>query len=142
MIQFGNKISKGRNKGKTRRCWKPNVRRKMMWSDALEKNLFIKLTRTALRTIRKSGGLDRYLLDDKPGRIRELGMFGWHLRYQVMQSPKIKKKMEEKRKRLGLPEPQTFEQWLEERKPELDRRVEEHSNIMEQTKPFYNHKLH
>lgn len=136
MIQFGNKISQGRNKGKTRRFWKPNVRRKNIYSDALEKNLFIKVTRKALRTIQKSGGLDNYLLDDRPARVKELGIFGWHLRWQVMQTPKIQEQFREQRKKLGLPEPPTFEQWLKQKKMRIDGEVEESTNIRDASKPI------
>ncbi|OKL60267.1 hypothetical protein UA08_04765 [Talaromyces atroroseus] len=118
-ISFGNKISKGRNKGKTRRSWKPNVRWKKMHSDALNKDIMIKLTRKALRTIEKCGGLDRYLLSDKPSRIKELGLTGWQLRYQIMQTPKMQEKFARTRKALGLqPPPETFEDWLKLRELE------------------------
>lgn len=115
-IQFGNKISKGRNKGKTRRSWKPNVRWKKIHSDALDKDLFLKVTRRALRTIEKSKGLDNYLLSDKPARIKELGLTGWELRWKVMQTPSIQEKFRQQRKALGLPEaPPTFEEWVKEK---------------------------
>ena len=142
MIQFGNKISQGRNKGKTRRTWKPNVRRKKMWSDALEKFLFIKLTHRVLRTIWKSGGLDNYLLDDRPGRIKELGIFGWHLRWQVMQTPKIQEQMRQERERLNIPEPPSFEEWLKQKNVDIENQVEENININDRTKPIYNRKLY
>lgn len=142
MIRFGNKISKGRNEGKTRRSWKPNVRRKKIWSDALNKFLFIKVTRRVLRTIRKSDGLDNYLLDDRPGRIKELGIFGWHLRWQVMQTPKIQEQIRQERQRLGLPEPPSFEEWLKQKEEEIKEKVEENINIKDKTKPFYNNKLY
>jgi large subunit ribosomal protein L28 len=115
-IQYGNKISKGRNKGKTRRTWLPNVRRKKIHSEALGQDLFIKVTRKALRTIYKSGGLDKYLLSDRPARLKELGIFGWKLRWRVMQTPAIREKFQKQRERLKLPEPPSFEQWLEEKK--------------------------
>ncbi|KAL5343744.1 ribosomal L28 family-domain-containing protein [Aspergillus crustosus] len=139
-IQFGNKISQGRNKGKTRRSWKPNVRRKKLWSDALEKFLFIKITRKALRTIQKAGSLDKYLLDDRPGRIKELGLFGWNLRWQVMQTDKIQDQFRQERKRLGLPEPPSFEEWVKQKEAEVKEQVEKHTDIKELTKPTYNKK--
>ncbi|GAQ08222.1 54S ribosomal protein L24, mitochondrial [Aspergillus lentulus] len=140
MIQFGNKISKGRNEGKTRRFWKPNVRRKKLWSEALGEYLYIKVTRKALRTIWKSGGLDNYLLDDRPGRIKELGIFGWELRWKVMQTPKIQEQFRQERKRLGLPEPPSFEEWVKQKEAEVKAKVEEETNIKEVTKPTYNEK--
>ncbi|PKY02637.1 50S ribosomal protein L24 [Aspergillus campestris IBT 28561] len=142
-ISFGNKISQGRNEGKTRRSWKPNVRRKKIHSEALGEDLFIKVTRKALRTIRKAGGLDQYLLDDRPGRVRELGMFGWELRWRVMQTPKIQEQFKQERKRLGLPEPPTFEEWVKQKEAELKAQAEEdQTNIKEATKPFYNKQLY
>lgn len=143
MIQFGNKISQGRNKGKTRRFWKPNVRRKMLYSDALEQNLFIKVTRKALRTIQKSGGLDNYLLDDRPARIKELGIFGWELRWKIMQTPKIQAQFTEERRRLGLPQPPSFEKWLARKKGEqFEGEVAKLRDIREETRPTYNSKVH
>ncbi|KAA8648757.1 hypothetical protein EYZ11_006126 [Aspergillus tanneri] len=140
MIQFGNKISKGRNEGKTRRMWKPNVRRKKIHSEALGEDLYIKVTRKALRTIQKSGGLDKYLLDDRPGRIKELGVFGWELRWRVMQTPKIQEQFRQERKKLGLPEPPSFEEWLALKQAEVNASEQDETNIKEATKPTYNKK--
>ncbi|OAX78516.1 hypothetical protein ACJ72_07175 [Emergomyces africanus] len=101
-IQFGNKISKGRNKGKTRRTWKPNIRHEELYSEALGKTLKLKVQHRVLRTIKKVGGLDQYLLGDKPARIKELGVFGWNLRWKVMQSKAMRQKFEEEQKELEL----------------------------------------
>ncbi|CAI7566802.1 unnamed protein product [Penicillium manginii] len=117
MIRFGNKISDGRNKGKTRRSWKPNV------------------TRKALRTIEKEGSLDKYLLGNGQGRIRELGMFGWNLRYQIMQTPKIQEQFQEERQKLGLSEPKSFEEWIKEREDEVEAKIQERLNIKKITTP-------
>lgn len=111
-ILFGNKISKGRNKGKTRRFWKPNVRKEKLYSNALEKEVEVKVTHHVLRTIRKVGGLDQYLLGDKPARIKELGIYGWGLRWKVMTSMAMKKRFKLERQELGLEEPETFKQYL------------------------------
>ncbi|EGD97954.1 50S ribosomal protein L24 [Trichophyton tonsurans CBS 112818] len=111
-IIFGNKISKGRNKGKTRRIWKPNVRKEKVYSKALDEEIELKVTHGVLRTINKVGGLDEYLLGDKPARIKELGMFGWKLRWRVMTSLAMKEKFALERQQLGLQEPETFEQFL------------------------------
>ena len=56
-----------------------------------------------MRTINKCGGLDQYLLGDKPARIKELGLFGWKLRWKVMNSPMMSEKFAEERAKLGLP---------------------------------------
>ncbi|PGG98336.1 hypothetical protein AJ79_08903 [Helicocarpus griseus UAMH5409] len=105
VTQYGNKISKGRNKGKTRRTWKLNIRHELVRSNVLG-NLRLKVTHRVLRTIKKVGGLDQYLLGDKPARIKELGLFGWNLRWRVMQEMRRKKKFEEEERQLGLLEPE------------------------------------
>ena len=63
-----------------------------------------------LRTIDKVGGLDEYLLGNKPARIKELGIEGWRLRWEVMRTPKIRDKIKAERVKLGLPEGG----WIEE----------------------------
>ena len=112
IIQSGNKISKGKNEGKTRRTWKPNICVEKLYSEALGKTLTIKVQHRVLRTIRKVGGLDQYLLGDKPARIKELGVFGWKLRWRVMMSRAMQRRYNEERKQLELPPPETFEQFL------------------------------
>lgn len=55
-----------------------------------------------LRTIDKSGGLDEYLIKDKAGRIKELGMKGWELRWRVMNSPWWKDRCRKEYERMGM----------------------------------------
>jgi len=101
-IQFGNLISH-QNELKSRRTWHPNIHRKRLWSDSLQRFIRVKVQARVLRTIDKVGGLDEYLLGDKPARIRELGVQGWRLRWLVMRTPKIRARIREERVRLGLP---------------------------------------
>lgn len=108
-IQFGNNVSE-KNKGKTRRTWHPNIHRKRLWSDALGKFVQVKVQARVLRTIDKVGGLDEYLLGNKPARIKELGVEGWRLRWEVMRTPKIRDRIKAERVKLGLPEGG----WIEE----------------------------
>eukprot|EP00501_MAST-03F_sp_TOSAG23-6_P001585 GSMAST32.ASY1.ANO1.1651.1 assembled CDS len=61
-IQFGNNVS--HSKRRTRRCWKPNVQSKRLWSVALNDWLKFNVTTTALRCIDKAGGIDNYLLSN------------------------------------------------------------------------------
>lgn len=102
-LQSGNKISKGRNKGKTVRKWFPNVRIEKLRSEALDTELKIPATARVVRTIKKCGGLDEYVTGPKPARIKELGLLGWKLRWLVMTSPKWQAKFEEQRLGLNLP---------------------------------------
>jgi len=80
-ISTGNRISE--SKIKNRRTWKPNVSKKSLWSEALKRDINVKLTARVLRTISKEGGVDKYLVKDKSARIKELGPTGWKLRYLV-----------------------------------------------------------
>lgn len=62
-----------------------------------------RITTRVLRTIDKVGGLDEYLLGDKKGRIKELGVGGWKLRWRIMQTDKVKERFRREREMLGLP---------------------------------------
>jgi large subunit ribosomal protein L28 len=124
--QSGNKISQGKNEGKTRRKWYPNVRVETIRSEALNQTMTIPITASCFRTIKKCGGLDQYLLGDKPARIKELGVYGWNLRWKVINSPSMQQKFQKERSALGLlpppPRNETFEQaW--ERDEELRKEV-------------------
>ncbi|KAI9812380.1 MAG: 39S ribosomal protein L24, mitochondrial [Thelocarpon impressellum] len=102
-IQFGNTVSSNLEL-KNRRAWRPNVHHKRLWSAALGRFLRVRVTARALRSIDKAGGLDGYLLGETPGRIRELGVAGWGLRWRVMQSEAVRARFREERRRLGLPD--------------------------------------
>ena len=101
-VQYGNNVSE-KFKTKTRRTWHPNVVRKKLWSHALQRTVQIKVQARVLKTIDKVGGLDEYLLGEKEGRIKDLGMTGWWLRWAIMQTPHIKKRFAKERESLGLP---------------------------------------
>ena len=58
-----------------------------------------------MRTIKKCGGLDQYLLGDKPARIKELGLFGWKLRWRVMNCAAKFEEFTLERERLPIPTP-------------------------------------
>ncbi|SSD59463.1 probable 54S ribosomal protein L24, mitochondrial [Saccharomycodes ludwigii] len=81
-IQFGNNVSE--SKKKVRRRWLPNIIKKGLWSETLNKIIRIKLTTKVYRTITKEGGIDNYLTKDKSARIKELGPAGWKLRYRIL----------------------------------------------------------
>ncbi|KXT16862.1 hypothetical protein AC579_6820 [Pseudocercospora musae] len=112
-VQFGNNVS-DKFKTKTRRRWNPNVVTKRLWSNALNRNVQIRVTTRVLRTIDKLGGLDEYLLGEKEMRIRELGESGWWLRWAIMQTPAIKQRFRKERAALGIPEDPDMTEALEE----------------------------
>ena len=62
----------------------------------------MRITTRVLRTVDKVGGLDEYLLGEKAGRIKELGMGGWRLRWRIMQSERVKERFRKQRAELGL----------------------------------------
>ncbi|OBZ76218.1 54S ribosomal protein L24, mitochondrial [Grifola frondosa] len=68
------------SKQKTRRTWMPNIHSKRLFSDSLQEFVQLKVTARALRTVKKHGGLDNYLLKTKPDL---LGWEGMRLRILV-----------------------------------------------------------
>ncbi|KAK3311906.1 hypothetical protein B0H66DRAFT_102355 [Apodospora peruviana] len=100
-IRFGNKVS-AKNEIKTRRKWRPNVHHKRLFSQSLNTMVRTRVTMRVLRTIDKCGGLDEYLLGNKTGRIKELGPWGWMLRWRIMQSPAVQERFAAERAALGL----------------------------------------
>lgn len=102
LIRFGNNVSK-KNEIKTRRKWRPNVQQKRLWSKSLEVFVRTRVTTRVLRTIDKVGGLDEYLLGHKAARVKELGPWGWMLRWRIMQTPEVRERFARERVALGLP---------------------------------------
>ncbi|KAF2460457.1 hypothetical protein BDY21DRAFT_335492 [Lineolata rhizophorae] len=102
-IQFGNYVSPKWNV-KSRRIWRPNLQYKRLWSPSLQRWVRVRLTTRVLRTIDKCGGLDEYLLGDGPRRIKDLGVWGWALRWRIMQTPSIRERFRKQREEMGLPE--------------------------------------
>jgi large subunit ribosomal protein L28 len=91
-----------KNEIKTRRYWRPNVHFKRLWSESLQSYIRLRITTRVLRTVDKVGGLDEYLLGEKSGRIKELGMGGWKLRWRIMQTEAVKERFRNQREALGL----------------------------------------
>ncbi|CEP22336.1 unnamed protein product [Cyberlindnera jadinii] len=81
-IKSGNQISEMGNK--SRRFWRPNAHKKTLWSEVLNRGITCQVTAKVLKTIDKSGGLDNYLIKEKSARVKELGPFGWKLRFEVL----------------------------------------------------------
>lgn len=102
-IRFGNNVSKD-TETKSRRSWHPNVKRKALFSKALNKRIRVRVSTRVLRTIDKVGGLDEYLLGEKSMRIKELGMEGWRLRCMIIGTKTVQDRFNAQRKALGLPE--------------------------------------
>lgn len=111
-IQSGNKISSGRNKGKTRRKWYPYITAVKLRSEALDKELTLLVTRSCTRTIAKCGGLDQYVMGEKPARLKELGPFGWKLRWLVLNSESVRARFSIQLAKMNVPLAVSFEEAL------------------------------
>ncbi|KAG6042301.1 hypothetical protein E4U41_000045 [Claviceps citrina] len=101
-IRFGNNVAPKHNK-KSRRFWRPNIHVKAFFSPALGARVKTRLTLRVLKTIRREGGIENYLLKSKPARIKELGPGGWNLRWILMQTQAVQHQLNEERAALGLP---------------------------------------
>lgn len=102
-IRFGNNVSP-KTEIKTRRTWHPNIKRKSLFSKALNRRIRVRVSTRVMRTIDKVGGLDEYLLGEKSARIKTLGMEGWRLRCMVMSTKVVQERFNQQRRALGLPE--------------------------------------
>lgn len=85
------------------------MQRKKLYSEALDKRIRVKVTTRVLRTIDKVGGLDNYLLGDKSARVKELGMEGWKLRWEVLNTKAANERFAAQREELGLPSVEPIE---------------------------------
>lgn len=106
-IRFGNNVAEKHN-NKSRRFWRPNVHIKAFYSPALGARVKTRLTLRVLKTIRREGGIENYLLKSKPARIKELGPGGWNLRWILMQTQAVQQRLNDERISLGL-EPKEVE---------------------------------
>ncbi|SNX83272.1 related to MRPL24 - mitochondrial ribosomal protein, large subunit [Melanopsichium pennsylvanicum] len=78
IIQSGHNVPKSRQK--TARTWAPNIQTKRLWSETLNRFIQAKVATSALRTMDKLGGLDRYLAKTKDAK---LGEWGKNLRHKL-----------------------------------------------------------
>lgn len=100
-IRFGNNVGE-KSQRKTRRAWHPNLIERNLKSVLLARDVRVKMTTRVLRTVDKVGGIDAYLLGSKPSRIRDLGMEGWKLRYELLSSRAYRRLADAERKALLL----------------------------------------
>lgn len=77
-VQTGNNVSHAKNR--TRRRWLPNIQETALQSEALGKNVRVKLSTSAIRTIEHNGGMDAFLLKTAD---RKLGPSALKLKKQI-----------------------------------------------------------
>ncbi|KAJ6500613.1 50S ribosomal protein L24 [Mycena sanguinolenta] len=70
---------------KTRRTWLPNVQRKRLFSETLQSHVRVKVTTAALKTIKKKGGVDNYLMQTS---AEMLGWKGLQMRITLREAQK------------------------------------------------------
>lgn len=81
LVRSGHNVPKSEHR--TLRKWYPNVHRKHLYSETLNRKVTLNVTARVLRTIDKHGGLDQYLLGVKDTL---LGAEAMRLRLKVLDS--------------------------------------------------------
>lgn len=71
---------------KNLRSRKPNIVTASLYSETLDKIFKIKVSTRVLKTVDKEGGLDNYLLKEKPARIKTMGKLGWRIKYDILKA--------------------------------------------------------
>jgi len=66
-VQAGNNVSHANNR--TRRRFLPNLQDTSMFSDALNRQIQVRLSASAIRTVEKRGGIDAYLLSTASNKL-------------------------------------------------------------------------
>ncbi|KIP01327.1 hypothetical protein PHLGIDRAFT_17272 [Phlebiopsis gigantea 11061_1 CR5-6] len=92
---FGGKTKQSGNnvpfsKKKTRRTWLPNVHNQRLFSDTLQQFIRVKITARALRTVKKHGGIDHYVMNTKP---ELLGWEGMRIRHVLRERQTVQAAM-------------------------------------------------
>jgi large subunit ribosomal protein L28 len=70
-VMTGNNVSHANNK--TRRRYLPNLQETAMLSDALGQMVRLRLATSTIRTIEHNGGLDAYILGERPSKLTAEG---------------------------------------------------------------------
>ncbi|KAK2460817.1 hypothetical protein APHAL10511_007287 [Amanita phalloides] len=122
--QYGNNVPF--SKKKTRRTWMPNVQRKRLYSETLSGTVRLKLTARALRSIKKAGGLDSYVLNT---RHELIGLEGMRLRLAVRDQAEKNSEAQKLKEAAGLSKSLEGQKTLEQQKK--DRLVQEHRDSLE-----------
>lgn len=102
-LQTGNNVSE-KHDVKTARFWRPNIHVREYYIESLNVRVKTKLSMRVLKTIKKEGSLEAYLLKNKPARVKALGPAGWNLRWLLTLTEWHQAEMNAERVRLGLPE--------------------------------------
>ncbi|MDI9314165.1 MAG: 50S ribosomal protein L28 [Hydrotalea sp.] len=66
-VQYGNKRSHAENK--TRRVFRPNLHTQRLYSDILAREIKLRISTRALRTVDRKGGIDQFLLSTNDSKL-------------------------------------------------------------------------
>ncbi|MCX8515759.1 MAG: 50S ribosomal protein L28 [Alphaproteobacteria bacterium] len=66
-VQYGNRRSHAENK--TRRVFRPNLHAQRLYSDILAREVKLRISARALRTVDSKGGIDQFLLGTNDSRL-------------------------------------------------------------------------
>ncbi|WPK25313.1 hypothetical protein PUMCH_002624 [Australozyma saopauloensis] len=74
---------------KTKSFHLPNVVKAKLWSETLNKLVCTRVSTTLLRNVDREGGIDNYLLKEKPARVKTIGIKGWQLKYDILKQKEL-----------------------------------------------------
>jgi len=83
---FGHNVSHANNR--TNRRFVPNLQKVTLYSDALRKEVKLRISTRALRSVQHNNGLDRYLLSREDAKLAPVGLKLKHQIQKVLSAPK------------------------------------------------------
>ena len=83
---YGHKVSHANNR--TNRRFVPNLQKATLHSDALRKDVKLRVCTRALRSVQQNGGLDSYLLSRDDAKLAPIGLKLKHQIQKALSAPK------------------------------------------------------
>ena len=83
---FGHNVSQAKNR--TNRRFVPNLQKVTLYSDALRKEVKLRISTRALRSVQHNSGLDNYLLSRADAKLAPVGLKLKHQIQKALSAPK------------------------------------------------------
>ena len=83
---FGHNVSHAKNR--TNRRFVPNLQKVTLHSDALRRDIKLRICTRVLRSVQVNGGLDTYLLSRKDAKLAPVGLKLKHQIQKALSAPK------------------------------------------------------
>jgi large subunit ribosomal protein L28 len=83
---FGHNVSHAKNR--TNRRFVPNLQKVTLRSEALRKDLKLRVCTRALRSVQRNGGIDAYLLSRRDAQLPPIGLKLKHQIQTMLSAPK------------------------------------------------------